>query len=107
MHFTFAPAVLALATIASAANIQVDVGLNGIAFTPSSANATTGDTVQFIFHPKNHTVTQSTFAAPCQAMANGIDSGYRPVDANASQAISMIVPVNSSDPLWFYCKQAT
>ena len=107
MHFTFAPAVLALATVASAVNMQVNVGQGGLTFSPPSVNASVGDTVEFIYFPKNHTVTQSTFAAPCQAMANGIDSGYRPVAVNATQAPSMTINVNSTDPVWFYCKQAT
>jgi len=108
MRFTLASATLAaaLASVASAANtIQVQVGQGALAFTPSSVNATTGDMIQFIFNPKNHTVTQSTFAAPCQAMANGIDSGFMPVAANATQVPSMMVTINSTDPVWFYCRQ--
>ena len=105
MHFTLAPAILALATVASATTFQVNVGQNGLEYTPSTVNASVGDTVEFIFHPKNHTVTQSTFAAPCQPMANGIDSSFQPVPANATQGPSMSVPVNSTDPVWFYCRQ--
>jgi plastocyanin len=106
MHFTLASVILAtLASTVSAADTQVKVGANGLAFTPSSVNASTGDTVTFVFSPKNHTVTQSTFAAPCQAMSGGVDSGFQPVAANASSVPSFSVTVNSTAPIWFYCKQ--
>jgi plastocyanin len=107
MHFSLASVVLAtLASTASAANFQVNVGANSaLAFTPSSVNASTGDTVTFVFNPKNHTVTQSSFAAPCQPMSGGVDSGFQPVTANASNVPSFSVTVNSTTPIWFYCKQ--
>jgi plastocyanin len=105
MHFTLAPAVLALATVVSATTFQVNVGQNGLAYTPPTVNASVGDTVEFIFHPKNHTVTQSTFAAPCTPMSNGIDSNFQFVPTNATQGQSMTVMVNSTDPVWFFCRQ--
>lgn len=93
---------------ASAKLITVNVGDAGLAFNPPSITAVEGDTVQFQFYPKNHTVTQSTFAAPCTAMAGGGDSGFLAVAANATE-----IPVwsftlnNASAPLWFYCAQGT
>jgi plastocyanin len=109
MRFTLTSAALAatLATVASAATFQVQVGQNStLTFNPPFINATAGDTIQFMFNPKNHTVTQSTFAAPCQAMANGLDSGYKPVTANSTQTPVVIVTVNSTDPVWFFCRQS-
>ena len=38
-------------------------------------SATPGDTVSFKFHPKNHTVTQSSFDAPCTPLYGGTDTG--------------------------------
>jgi plastocyanin len=106
MHFTLASVVLAtLASTVSAANIQVKVGSSGLAFDPPSINATNGDTVTFVFYPKNHTVTQSTFAAPCQAMSGGTDSSFQPVTANATNVPSYSLTVNNTTPLWFYCRQ--
>jgi plastocyanin len=106
MHFSLASVVLAtLASTVSAANIQVQVGSSGLTFSPSSVNATVGDTVTFVFYPKNHTVTQSSFAAPCQANSTGIDSLYQPVTANASNVPSYSVTVNNTQPTWFFCKQ--
>ena len=37
--------------------------------------AVPGDTVSFKFHPKNHTVTQSSFDAPCTPLYGGTDTG--------------------------------
>ena len=49
-----------------------------LTYTPSSIQAAAGDRVRFTFQAKNHTATQSTFAAPCARMAGGADSGFRP-----------------------------
>jgi plastocyanin len=107
MRFALASAAIAtLATVASAANFEIRVGNGSNTFNPPQVNATTGDTLQFIFYPKNHTVTQSTFKVPCQPMAGGADSNYQPVPANATSSPSWTVMVNSTDPQWFYCKQA-
>ncbi|KAI9445999.1 Cupredoxin [Lactarius indigo] len=110
MRFTLASAALAIAAATSASaqnNIQVQVGSNGLAFSPSSVNASVGDTVSFVFYPKNHTVTQSSFAAPCQPLASGIDSGFQPVAVGATQAPSFSITVNATTPLWFYCRQTS
>ena len=40
-----------------------------------SQTAAYGDQVVFHFNPKNHTVTQSTFASPCTRMSDGFSSG--------------------------------
>jgi plastocyanin len=108
MHFSLAPVILAtLASTVFAADTQVKVGSNSIlSFDPPSVNASAGDTVTFIFYPKNHTVTQSTFAAPCQQMDGGANSGFQPVTANATNVPSFSITVNNTTPLWFYCMQA-
>jgi hypothetical protein len=43
--------------------------------TPLFQSAAIGDTVSFKFHPKNHTVTQSSFDAPCTPLYGGTDTG--------------------------------
>ena len=107
MRFTLASAALAIAaaTSASAANIQVQVGNGALAFNPNSVTANVGDTISFVFYPKNHTVTQSSFAAPCEPLASGIDSGFQPVAANATSVPSFSMTVNVTTPLWFFCHQ--
>ena len=37
--------------------------------------AAVGDTVEFTFHPQNHSVTQSSFAEPCTPLPGGFDTG--------------------------------
>ncbi|KAK0201925.1 Cupredoxin [Desarmillaria ectypa] len=100
----------AIASLTSAANITVKVGENnGLTFDPTSVTAAAGDIVQFQFLAKNHTVTQSTFADPCQKMttpSEGVDSGYVPV-SNTTTVVPMwsFTVNNASAPLWFYCAQ--
>ncbi|KAK0504132.1 Cupredoxin [Armillaria luteobubalina] len=106
----FSVVVAAIASIASAANITVKVGENsGLTFDPTSVTAAEGDVVQFEFVAKNHTVTQSTFAAPCEKMTTpteGVDSGFVPV-TNGTTAFPVwsFTVNNASAPLWFYCAQ--
>ena len=60
---------------------EVTVGANGmLAFSPSSITALVGDSIEFTFYPKNHSVTQSTFSNPCVPIeqttgTKGFDSG--------------------------------
>jgi plastocyanin len=109
----FSATVVALSALVAPAlaqgqDHQVMVGPSGLLiFDPPSVTAVAGDTVTFVFNPKNHTVTQSTFAAPCTKMANGLASGFQPVAANASQVPAMTITVNDTTPLWFYCGQTT
>jgi len=85
-------------------------GNNSLTYNPPSVNASVGDTVAFQFQAKNHTVTQSTFAAPCMNMTTpmpGIDSGFIPVAPNATTFPQWsFTMTNASAPLWFYCRQA-
>ncbi|TFK94348.1 hypothetical protein K466DRAFT_377836 [Polyporus arcularius HHB13444] len=88
-------------------------GANGeLTFTPANVQAKPRDVIQFEFHQKNHTATQSSFAAPCVRLkdtttgnAIGLDSGFMPVDANATDFPVWNVTVNDTAPLWFYCRQ--
>jgi len=112
MRFSTVAVALASAVVVSAADIQVTVGDGGLlAFNPTSVTAAVGDTIHFEFRAKNHTVTQSTFASPCKIMTTpkqGIDSGFQPVAAGATQFPSWSFTVdNATNPLWFYCRQAT
>ncbi|KAG7440890.1 Cupredoxin [Guyanagaster necrorhizus] len=100
--------IAAIASIASAANITVKVGENdGLTYDPTNVTAAAGDIIQFEFVAKNHTVTQSTFADPCQKMTTpteGVDSGFVPVNGTTFPVWSFTVN-NASAPLWFYCAQ--
>lgn len=95
-----------LVSTSLAATFNILVGADGIEYTPNNITAQAGDEVIFEFHPKNHTVTQSTFANPCTAVAGGGDSGFQPVAADATTfPTKRIIVPDSTTPLWFYCAQ--
>jgi len=92
---------------------KIIVGGGPLTFQPANITAQPGDTVTFEFHVKNHTVTQSSFAAPCQKLAStstsgqvGFDSGFMPVAAGATTFPTFTVQVNDTAPIWAYCRQA-
>ncbi|CZT40691.1 uncharacterized protein RSE6_00332 [Rhynchosporium secalis] len=103
----------ALAQAAGGVTVHVvRVGsMNGsIKFYPDNMKAAVGDMVQFQFAPNNHTVTQSTFDAPCQPIAansnvTGIYSGFMPVSASSTTTPTYTVMVKAATPMWLYCSQ--
>ncbi|KAF8610513.1 hypothetical protein BDV93DRAFT_430391 [Ceratobasidium sp. AG-I] len=92
----------------------VTVGDSGaLTFSPSSIQAAPRDIISFQFKSKNHTVTQSSFGAPCRKTEFtsttgqiGFDSGFMPVAADASAFPTYNVTVNDTAPAWAYCRQA-
>jgi len=99
--------LLASAQLSLTATIQVTVGGTGIlAYNPPFVNASVGDVVQFTFHQKNHTVTQSSFASPCSPLAGGFDSGFMPVgpDQTSNFPVAQLT-VGQTTPIWVYCRQ--
>ncbi|KAJ7074993.1 hypothetical protein B0H15DRAFT_43590 [Mycena belliarum] len=91
---------------------KILVGADGLNYTPSNISAAVGDTVTFEFHPKNHTVTQSSFLAPCKALGEtsttgqvGFKSGFRPVADNATDFPTFQITINDTAPIWGYCGQ--
>ncbi|KAF7323109.1 hypothetical protein HMN09_00091100 [Mycena chlorophos] len=91
------------------------VGANDeLVFSPNNITAQPGDTVTFIFQNKNHTVTQSSFGAPCEKLSAssagaqvGFDSGFMPVAANtsANNLPAFTIQINNTQPIWGYCRQ--
>lgn len=82
MHSTLF-GVAALTAVASATLHVVQVGEGGLHFVPNNTVAAKGDTVQYIFNPKNHTVTQGSFGTPCavgNVTGGGFFSGFVPVE---------------------------
>ncbi len=69
--------ILAAASLmmVNAANIPVMVGQGGLMFTPSSVTAAQGDVLVFTWASGPHSVTQGTFATPCQPSSGGFNSG--------------------------------
>ncbi|KZP21225.1 hypothetical protein FIBSPDRAFT_931845 [Athelia psychrophila] len=107
---TFAAVFASVVAVSAQTQHLIVVGGNStLTFSPTSVNASVGDTVAFQFQSKNHTVTQSTFAAPCANMTTpteGIDSGFQAVAAGATSFPQWSFNVtNATTPLWFYCRQ--
>ncbi|KAJ4483092.1 hypothetical protein C8J55DRAFT_50858 [Lentinula edodes] len=108
MRFSTA-AVALLSAVASvkAANYSVIVGFNNtLVFNPNNlTGVVNGDSVSFQFASKNHSVVQSTFAAPCTAA--GVSSGFQNVsDPNGQTFPTWTLTVeNATAPLWFFCSQ--
>ncbi|KAJ6527756.1 hypothetical protein B0H19DRAFT_1214657 [Mycena capillaripes] len=106
-RLSLAAAVLAPALSAYAAKILIQVGPGGKRiFSPSNITANVGDVVSFEFLTKNHSVTQSSFASPCEPLAGGIDSGFQPVAANATEVPEFSFTIaNGSKQFFFFSKQ--
>jgi len=69
------------------------------------ADVKVGDVVLFDILANNHTVTESTFDAPCVPKSGGIDSGFRPNKDNTPGKETFPVTVTDDKPRWFYCAQ--
>jgi plastocyanin len=110
MRFSAPIAAVLLSGLTSvfAATHVVTVGkAASLLFEPSSVVAKAGDVIEFQFMSKNHTVTQSTFDKPCEAKAEGVDSGYQLIPAGTTVFPSWSITIqNDTAPLWFYCAQA-
>jgi plastocyanin len=103
----FSPFALALLPSVFAVVHDVQVGANDmLQYTPDAIAAQPGDQVVFHFNPKNHTVTQSSFANPCGPKAGGFASGFMPVSANQTSALpTYTITINDTQPVWVYCSQ--
>ncbi|THV44179.1 hypothetical protein BGAL_0709g00030 [Botrytis galanthina] len=125
MHFTqsLLLSALSISTVYAAANttgsqthiVRVGQANNSTAlrYFPDNISAKVGDTIQFQFAAGNHTVTQSTFDAPCVPISQssnntGVYSGFMNVAAglNSTGMVPVFsMPVKVATPLWFYCSQ--
>lgn len=86
----------ALLSLAGAVTHIVDVGKNGLAFTPNWTTAAVGDIVEFHYYPKNHSVVQTSFASPCEFnLPNPFFSGFMPT--SSGEAVSKSNP-NVTNP---------
>lgn len=99
-------AVSATATSSSSPGVQtVTVGdNNALAFSPDTITAAVGSSIEFVFFPPIHSVTQSTFESPCAPLANGTGfwSGAF-TTASGQNANVFTLLVNDTNPIWFFC----
>ena len=87
---------------------DVDVGENGFTFSPNTLTAAQGDTVNFHFYPGDHSVSQSTFDAPCVPIpGNAISSGFINPTGTGEASTMFSVTINDTTPIWIYCSQVT
>ena len=105
----FTNTAVGLAAIAASANAQgktvnVTVGKNGLMYDPPSFQAAVGSSVEFVFYPKNHTVTQASFKEPCKPLEGGFNSGFNPTPGQPTDTFT--ITVKDDKPIWFYCGQA-
>lgn len=95
---------------ATPVNHEVVVGVDGqFAYGPANISASLGDTVTFIFHAKNHTVTRSAFMTPCQRLAvpegQFSTTGFVGVAVDETNFPRYTFTVNDTAPIWGYCGQ--
>ncbi|OBT89527.1 hypothetical protein VE02_01102 [Pseudogymnoascus sp. 03VT05] len=112
---TLAAAALYSSTVFAQGQVKVHVvwvsgKTNTLTFSPNNLVADVGDMIQFQFGVGNHTVTQSTFDAPCLPMGAGtnitaISTGFMPVAADATTAPLYTIPIVDKTPIWLYCAQ--
>jgi plastocyanin len=98
-------------SVPSSTDHRVVVGGSTLTFNPPNITANAGDTITFEFHQKNHTVTASSFAAPCRDLFStagtpGFDSGFMAVADGATNFPTYVVQVNNTQPIWAFCRQA-
>jgi plastocyanin len=79
----------------------------GLHFEPENVVAEIGDTIEFHFLPKNHTVVQSSFDRPCEPLADGsgVFSGFNFATSEGEAPNVFAFTVESKDPFWYYCSQ--
>ncbi|KAJ9621390.1 uncharacterized protein PV06_04799 [Exophiala oligosperma] len=93
--------------------VSVSDSNGSLKYFPNNIEAPVGSIVQFQYHPKNHTVTESSFAEPCKPisanlttpMRPGLKSGFVPVKGNESTTPVFNVLVNDTKPIWIFCGQ--
>ncbi|KAL2162489.1 hypothetical protein VTH06DRAFT_7403 [Thermothelomyces fergusii] len=98
---------------------SVVAGRSGLRFDPENIVAEVGSIVEFHFLPRNHSVVEASFDAPCvprDDRAPGFrptfSSGFFPVSPNPDGSVAQSaevfqIEVRDDKPIWFYCAQNT
>ncbi|ETI19681.1 hypothetical protein G647_08694 [Cladophialophora carrionii CBS 160.54] len=93
--------------------VSVSDANGSLKYFPDKITAPVGSIVQFQYHPKNHTITESSFAEPCKPIASnltsptrpGLKSGFVPVTGMEPFTPVYNVLINDTKPIWIYCGQ--
>ncbi|KAJ6444408.1 mitochondrial ATPase (Afg1) [Purpureocillium lavendulum] len=75
-------------------------------FDPATVNAKQGDTIEFRFQSRNHSVVSGAYENPCSPLrlGTGFFSGFVPVESGESNK-TFRVTVTNTDPMPFYSSQ--
>ncbi|KAL2178360.1 uncharacterized protein P884DRAFT_258452 [Thermothelomyces heterothallicus CBS 202.75] len=96
---------------------SVVAGRPGLRFDPENIVAEVGDVVEFHFLPRNHSVVEASFDAPCAPRDDSAPgspttffSGFFPVSPNPDGSVAQSpevfqIEVRDDKPIWFYCAQ--
>ncbi|KAH0425157.1 hypothetical protein CcaCcLH18_11176 [Colletotrichum camelliae] len=109
MTTTASAAAASSSSSASGTVHVVKVGESGLTFSPNDIKAAVGDTVEFHFYPKAHSVAQSSFDKPCEPLSNGTATGFfsGPVPVSSGEGADVFtLKVDDASPKWFYCATA-
>jgi len=106
-----AAAAVPSAPASSSTQINVDVGAQGkFVFNPANITAAVGTLVTFYFPASvPHSVTQSSFNAPCTYLAADASnsSSVAGFDSGLVTASTFTVNITDNQPVWFHCKQVS
>ncbi|KAM7203460.1 hypothetical protein V8F20_004054 [Naviculisporaceae sp. PSN 640] len=96
-----------LTAIAEGAHHVVTVGKgNLLKFDPENVPAAVGDTIEYQFFARRHSVTQSSFEKPCELLDGGFFSGFTPNESqDVAAPTTFTITVNDTKPIWAYCSQ--
>lgn len=100
-HQTITEGETATVPHAAATHTVTVGGPAGLIFQPDQLeHVPVGDMVIFEFLSKNHTVTQSPFDTPCDALEGGMDTGFQPnPDDSITPAPQVAMQVTTDKPL--------
>ncbi|KZZ93306.1 extracellular serine-rich protein [Moelleriella libera RCEF 2490] len=93
-----------LAAHANAKTIRINVGKEGLVFTPPSVTAEKGDVLEYHFYKMMHSVALGQFANGCTpATQGGFFSGVIRTAGDGPNPKVFRVTVNNTEPIAFYC----
>ncbi|KAK3955779.1 hypothetical protein QBC32DRAFT_16024 [Pseudoneurospora amorphoporcata] len=98
-----------LASLVQGIHHVVKVGENEkLEFVPETLKAAVGDTVEYQFFSKNHSVVQSSFDKPCQPLEDGFFSGFVPTSSpKEASRTTFTINIKDTKPRWVYCSQGS